>query len=95
MALVLASVGVYGVVSYSVAQRTREIGVRMALGATGGDVRSLVLRQGLAMVGVGTATDPTVFALVFGVRGTSAAAACYFPARRAAGVDPLIAMRAE
>ena len=117
LALVLASVGVYGVVSYSVAQRTREIGVRMALGATSGDVRSLVLRQGLAMVGVGTtagvvlalasarllegalygvtATDPTVFALVFGVLGTSAAAACYFPARRAAGVDPLIAMRAE
>ncbi len=117
LALVLASVGIYGVISYSVAQRTRELGVRLALGATKTDVQSLVLKQGLVLVGLGTvvgtalalssarllegalygvkATDPPVFGIVFVVLALSALVACYLPARRAAAVDPLVAMRAD
>jgi ABC-type antimicrobial peptide transport system permease subunit len=117
LALVLATVGIYGVISYSVAQRTRELGVRTALGATRRNLQALVLRQGMALVALGTAlggvlalgsarllrgvlygvspTDPVVFALVFLALGLAALVACYFPARRAAAVDPVVAMRAD
>jgi putative ABC transport system permease protein len=117
VALFLAAIGLYGVVSYVVAQRTREVGVRLALGARGSDVRALILRQGMAPALLGTALgllgaayvtrffrsqlygvspiDPAT--LVTAALGLCAVAvlACYLPARRAAGVDPVIAMRAE
>lgn len=115
--LVLAMVGLYGVIAYSTAQRTSEIGVRVAIGAQRGDVIRLVIGEGtrLALIGVGlgtvgaywaaqllssflygvTATDMTAFAgaalLLFAV----ALIATYIPARRAAGVDPMAALRAD
>jgi putative ABC transport system permease protein len=117
MALALAAVGIYGVISYVVTQRTREVGIRMALGAARRDVLAMVLRRGLALVGLGLAAGFTaslfltrlLTSLLFEVRpadlGTSAAVAlllavvaliaCYVPARRAAGVDPMIALRYE
>jgi putative ABC transport system permease protein len=117
LALALAIAGVYGVMSYSVAQRTREFGIRIALGATGRQVLASVLRDGLRMVLVGvvcgvasaaaltrliqselyetTATDPAIFVMVSLTLLAVAAAAGYFPASRAAGVDPMIALREE
>jgi len=116
-ALVLAMMGIYGVMAYSVARRSREIGVRIALGATGGDVLRLVLRQALltalAGVTVGMAasllltrlmqsllfeispTDPLTFGGVAVVSLAVAALAAYAPARRAAGIDPIEALRSE
>ena len=117
IALVLAAIGVYGVLSYSVEQRTQEIGVRMALGAGRRDVLRLVVVQGvrLAIVGVVigavgsffvtpiiqsqlvnvSATDPLIFAGVSIFLTLIAFVASYVPARRAMGVDPLVALRAE
>ncbi len=116
-ALVLATVGVHGVLSYTVAQRTREIGIRVALGADLTRVRRLVLGDGvrLAAAGVGlgivgaavlsramrsllfgvNAHDPVTFGAVVVLLTLVALAACWFPARRAATVDPVIALRSE
>jgi putative ABC transport system permease protein len=117
LALVLAVVGLYGVIAYSVSQRTREIGVRIALGARPRDVVTLVVRQGFILVligiviGVAAAVGVTraIRSLLFGVTSTDtltfvvagtlialvAALACYIPARRAALIDPVVALRAD
>ncbi len=118
LGLLLAAVGMYGVMSYAVTQRTREIGIRMAIGATRGEVVSMVMRQGLALVaaggaiglalalaaarlirgvlyGAGAAFDPLTFVAVPVVLSVVAALATWLPARRAAGVDPMLAIRSE
>ena len=117
VALALAAIGLYGVIACTTAGRTREIGIRIALGARSSSIMRLVVGDGLgwtlAGVGVGLAgaaaltryletllfgvgaTDPLTFAAMVGVMLLVAAAASYFPARRAARVDPLIALRAE
>jgi len=116
-AMLLAGLGLYGVIAYSVAQRTQEIGVRMALGAERGSVLGLVIRDGLGLTaaglgvglvaaallsqvlrsqlyGVGT-LDPVAYVGVIAVFALVALVASYVPARRAAGVDPIIALRTE
>jgi ABC-type antimicrobial peptide transport system permease subunit len=117
LALVLAAIGIYGVISYSVSQRTRELGIRIALGATQDRVVRLVLGQGVALTMLGVAaglvgaywlmhllaallfgvdpTDHLTFVGVAVVLGAVASLASYVPARRAAKVDPVIAMRAD
>lgn len=116
-ALVLSCVGIYGVISHLVGQRTHEIGVRMALGAQRGDVMRLVLGEGagMALIGVAigiiaalglmrlmanqlygvTAYDPLTFVTVAILLMLIALLACYFPARRAVRVDPMVALRYE
>jgi ABC-type antimicrobial peptide transport system permease subunit len=117
VALILAAAGIYGVISYAVTQRTREIGIRMALGATPGEVLGGVLRTGMVLVAIGaaiglTATllaarlletllfgvsprDPLIYsAVILGVACVGLLAN-FVPARRAAAVDPMRALRVE
>jgi putative ABC transport system permease protein len=116
-ALCLGAIGIYGVVSYSIACRTRDIGLRIALGARRGDVMRWVFAIGLRPVLAGlvaglfaataigralrgllygiTPTDPVSFGLVALILLMTAMLACYFPARRAAKLDPAIALRHE
>jgi ABC-type antimicrobial peptide transport system permease subunit len=117
LALLLSSIGIYGVISYIVGQRTREIGVRIALGARQADVLGLVLIEGAKMTAVGlivglaasfgltrlvanllfgvSPTDPLTLAAVVLLLAAVSLLACYIPARRAAAVNPLIALRSE
>jgi predicted permease len=117
LALTLAAIGLYGVISYSVGQRTREIGIRMAVGAQRHDVLRLVINEGLrtAMLGVAvglvtalllgrvlqsmlfgvTALDPVTFVITAITLMLVSLLACWFPARRATRVDPIVALRYE
>ena len=117
LALLLAGIGLYGVMSYAVSKRTREIGIRMALGAQTGNVLRLVIKEGLMLVGGGvsagllvafavtrlvvsflygvSALDWMTFVAIPIVLGLVALLASYLPARRAARVDPIIALRCE
>jgi putative ABC transport system permease protein len=117
VAVVLTAVGIYGVMAYSVAQRTQEIGIRMALGAQKSDVLRMIVGQGLRLVvaamviglfaafavtkaigsllyGVG-ATDIATLSSVGALLAAIATVACWLPARRASGVNPITALRAE
>ena len=117
LGLVIAAVGIYGVMAYVVAQRTNEIGVRMALGATRGNVVSMVLRRAALLLGIGLAAggvgawylsagvktflfqvepnDVAVFVAALAVLALAGLVASAVPARRAASVDPLVALRSE
>jgi putative ABC transport system permease protein len=117
VALLLGIVGIYGVIAYIAAQRTREIGIRMALGAQSGDVSRLFVRHGLWLTGAGVALgvlaavgltrlmssllfgvspmDPTTYAAVSVALGAVALLATYLPARRAARIDPIVALRTD
>src|SRR6266508_1596421 len=116
VALLMAAVGIYGVIQYSIATRTQEIGLRMAIGAQAGDIFRMVIGEGLTLSLTGlalglvaawwleraassllfgvTATDPLTFTTVSLLLTAVAIAACYFPARRAMTVDPILALRA-
>jgi putative ABC transport system permease protein len=117
LALILAAVGIYSVIAYAVTQRTREIGIRMALGAQAADVLKLIVGQGMLLTVTGVAVglagafaltrfmqsflyevdafDPVTFAAISLLLVSVALLACYIPARRAAKVDPMIALRHE
>ena len=115
VAVILAAVGLYGVMAFGVTQRTQEMGVRMAFGARAADVLGLIVRQGMKQVGIGLVLgllfalglssvlagflfkveprDPATYAGVAILLGSVALLACFIPARRASGVDPIIALR--
>jgi len=117
LAAILAVIGLYGVISYMVARRTNEIGIRMALGANGAGIVRLILREAMLLLGIGliagaalalaaarTASsmlfglkpyDPATLAFAIVTLAFVAIAASYIPARRAAGVDPMVALREE
>jgi predicted permease len=117
LALVLAAIGLYGVMSYSVVRRTGEIGIRLALGAQAQRVLWMVLRESLVLLGVGmavglpltlmatravrqqlyglSATDPVTIAVAVGIVGGMTVLAAWLPARRAARVDPMVALRCD
>jgi putative ABC transport system permease protein len=117
IALALASIGIYGVMAFAVGQRQHEIGVRMALGASRGGVVRMVLREGMALAGIGLALgfvgayfvgrvmrgmlfgvealDVSAFCAVGALLLAAALIACYVPARRAAAVEPMRALRTE
>jgi putative ABC transport system permease protein len=117
IALIMAAIGTYGVLSYAVSQRTKEMGIRMAVGANPGQVRRMVIRNGAALSGIGILLGvsaslvlPKLMASVFSGFGFHSAlvitaapitvliialTACYIPARRAAKVDPMVALRYE
>lgn len=117
LAVLLAAIGIYGVLSYLVTQRTREIGIRMSLGASRGRVLGEVLREGMQLAVLGLAVgiagafaagrvlarllsevkpgDPLIFAATAGLLAMVALIACYLPARRAARLDPMAALRYE
>jgi len=117
VALILASIGIYGVINYSVSQRTHEIGIRMALGAESGNVLGLIVRQGAKLAAIGifigiplaygltklmasilygvNPGDPVTFAVTCAILGSVAILASYLPARKAAKVDPMVALRYE
>jgi putative ABC transport system permease protein len=117
LAAALAVIGLYGVISYMVARRTNEIGIRMALGASGGAIRRLILREALLLLGIGLAVgaglalaaartassmlfglkpyDPATLLFAISILALVAISASYIPARRAAGVDPMVALREE
>jgi putative ABC transport system permease protein len=117
VATALALLGIYGVMAYTVSQRTREIGIRMAIGARQSDVSRMVMRRGMALTGAGVLagagaslavtrlvrsqlfgvqpSDPLTIASVLVLMTAVAAVAAYFPARRAARVDPVAALRSQ
>jgi len=117
MALLLGTVGIYGVIAYSVSQRTREIGIRMALGAQRQELTGMFVRHGLTLTGIGVGigllasfaamrllstllfgvspVDLATYSLVTIALAATAWLACYLPSRRAATVDPLVALRSE
>jgi putative ABC transport system permease protein len=117
LAMLLAAIGIYGVLSYAVTQRMREIGIRLSLGATRGRVMGEVLREGMRLAVVGVALgiggalaagkvlqsllhdveprDPSIFAITGVFLAAVALIACYLPARRAARLDPVVALRYE
>ena len=117
VALLMAAIGIYGLIQYSVATRTQEIGIRMAVGAQAGEIFRMIIGEGLKLSLTGlvlglvgalwlgragssllfgvTATDPLTFMIVSLLLTAVAAAACYFPARRAMKVEPIVALRQE
>jgi putative ABC transport system permease protein len=117
IALLMAAFGLYGVLAFSVTERTNEIGIRVALGARSRDILRMIIRQGLVLISIGmviglagalavtqllrsllsgtSPTDPSTYLAVGVILFTAALLACYLPARRAARVDPVVALRYE
>ena len=117
LALLMAAVGLYGILAYAVVRRSREIGVRIAVGATPGSVEWMILRESLALLGIGFVIgvpaalfvtrlvssmlfglgpdDPVTIVATLAALTTATIAAAYLPARRAANIDPILALRAE